>query len=47
MQALNSVLDRAISAPSSSDEEIIQTRAWGDVIDASRGALVAMGEEIQ
>jgi hypothetical protein len=47
MQALNSVLDRAISAPSSSDADIIQTRAWDDVVDAARGALVAMGEEIQ
>ncbi|MFJ9119450.1 hypothetical protein ACIRJO_28395 [Streptomyces sp. NPDC102394] len=47
MQALNLALDRAISAPSSSDAEIIQTPAWNDVVDAARGALVAMGEEIR
>ncbi|MFJ6568005.1 hypothetical protein ACIQNU_11305 [Streptomyces sp. NPDC091292] len=46
MQMLNSVLDLAISPPSSSDSEIIQTRAWGDVVDAARGALAAMGEEV-
>nr|WP_147437449.1 hypothetical protein [Micromonospora musae] len=45
MQAMNSALDHAISVPSSSDAEIIQTRAWGDVVDASRRALVAMGEK--
>ncbi|MEV6164273.1 hypothetical protein AB0L71_20510 [Streptomyces sp. NPDC052052] len=45
MKELNSVLDRAISVPSSCDAEIIQTRAWGDVVDAARGALVAMGEK--
>ncbi|MDN5385728.1 MULTISPECIES: SCO4402 family protein [Streptomyces] len=45
MQALNLVLDRAISAPSSSDAEIIQTRVWDDVIGAARRALIAMGQE--
>ncbi|MET9219967.1 MULTISPECIES: hypothetical protein [unclassified Streptomyces] len=44
MQALNSVLDRAISVPSSRDSEIIQTHFWDDVVTAAHGALVAMGE---
>ncbi|GAA2417951.1 hypothetical protein GCM10010433_16510 [Streptomyces pulveraceus] len=47
MQALDSVLDNVISAPSLSDVEIIQSRAWGEVVDAARRALVAMGEGIQ
>jgi len=47
MEALNSVLDSAISVPSSTDAEILQSTAWDGVVDAARRALVAMGEEVR
>ncbi|MGA6871300.1 SCO4402 family protein [Streptomyces sp. NPDC003509] len=44
MAALNSALDSALSSPASSDEEIVHSQAWGDVVAAAREALTVMGD---
>jgi hypothetical protein len=44
MEELNRALDRAISI-SSSDEEIVRSPAWIDVMAAARAALAAMNEK--
>ncbi|MFI6964948.1 hypothetical protein [Streptomyces sp. NPDC050149] len=43
MNVLKSALDSSISSSLSSDEEIIHSRAWSDVVAAAREALRVMG----
>ncbi|MGW6056065.1 SCO4402 family protein [Streptomyces sp. NPDC055189] len=47
MMALNSALDVVLSSPAGSDEEIIRSRAWGDVVAAARDALELLGDPRQ
>ncbi|WP_148016486.1 SCO4402 family protein [Streptomyces sp. OR43] len=42
MNSLNSALDSSISSSASSDEEIIRSQAWLDVVTAAREALKVM-----
>lgn len=44
MAALNSAFDSVLSSPASSDEEIVHSQAWGDVVAAAREALKVMGD---
>ncbi|WP_407697034.1 SCO4402 family protein [Streptomyces dysideae] len=45
LEELNRVLDDAASGKGMSDEEIIHSAGWVDVVAAAQRALVALGED--